>query len=179
MISPSAASAPADLATALEAIEAGWTPFRPHDLLRISPRFVSGEEGDRLRVRYFSTPDRQLVARAWFGPGAEGPPGHAHGGSMLALLDEAMGLAAWLGEHPVLAIEVTGRMRNVLPLGTIARVDAWIEGVDGRKVRTRGLLHDGQGRTFCEGEGLFLRANDEASLSFSRVSLGGGPRPGG
>jgi acyl-coenzyme A thioesterase PaaI-like protein len=170
--------APGDLTAALEAPTPGWTPFWPRDLLRISPRFVSGEDGDRLRVRYFSTADRRLVARAWFGPGAEGPPGHAHGGSMLALLDESMGLSAWLGDHAVLAIEVTGRMRNVLPLGTIALVDAWIEGVDGRKVRTRGLLHDGAGRTFCEGEGLFLRATDESNLSFSRVSLGGS-RPGG
>src|ERR1700709_466682 len=41
--------------------------------------FASGERGgDRLRVRYFwRGGDRPLVGRAWFGPGAEGPPGHA------------------------------------------------------------------------------------------------------
>ena len=48
-------------------------------------------------IHYFRTgPDRSLRAKVLFGPGTQGPPGHAHGGSMAAVLDEAMGGAAWM-----------------------------------------------------------------------------------
>ena len=40
------------------------------------------------------------------GPPIEGPPGHAHGGSMAAVLDEAMGAAAWMEGHLVVAVRL-------------------------------------------------------------------------
>ena len=50
------------------------------------------------------TTDRWVVeGHAWFGPGCEGPPGHAHGGSQAAVLDEAMGAVAWINSHSCVA----------------------------------------------------------------------------
>ena len=125
--------------------------------------FVSGEpEGDRLRVAYFRRrSDGHLVGRAWFGPGAEGPPGHAHGGSMAAVLDEAMGAAAWLQGKAVLAVHLEIDFQAMLPLGTDAWLDAWVEEVDGRKVRCRGRVHAADGSDHCTAAGLFLTMPEE------------------
>ena len=135
-----------------------WIAVEPPRLEGGRGSFVSGEpEGDRLRVRYFRRAgDRVLVGRAWFGPGTSGPPGHAHGGSLAAVLDEAMGAAAWLSGHLVVAVRLTLDFRRMLPLGTDALLEAWVEGIDGRKVRTRGRLFDEAGADFAQAEGLFV-----------------------
>ena len=71
--------------------EADWTPFDAPSLVGESLRFVSGEpDGNRFRVRYFRDQGQQLKARIWFGPETEGPPWHAHGGSMAGVLDEVL-----------------------------------------------------------------------------------------
>ena len=52
--------------------------------------FISGNRESRaIRVHYYEKKSARLFAgRAWFGPETVGPPGHAHGGSQAALLDE-------------------------------------------------------------------------------------------
>ena len=136
----------------------GWRPVEPFRLEGGRGSFVSGDpEGDRLRVRYFQRDsDERLVGRAWFGPGAQGPPGHAHGGSMASVLDEAMGAAAWLAGHLVVAVQLNTSFRKMLPLGTDALIEAWVERIEGRKVRTRGRLLDDEGDPFAEAEAIFL-----------------------
>lgn len=107
-----------DDAAWLEQDEAGWTPVTlPASMT--SESFVSGDtSGRRLRVRYFQDDaDRTLRAKALFGPGTQGPPGHAHGGSMAALLDEALGGVAWMHGHHALAAELNTRFRAMLPIG--------------------------------------------------------------
>ena len=131
--------------------------------------FVSGDgaaEG-RLRLRYFADPEAPhppdgigaLVARAWFGPGAEGPPGHVHGGAQAAVLDEVLGLAAWLAGHAVVMARLEVDMRRMLPVGTVCTVCTEITSVDGRKVRVAGRLigadggSDGDGQVYAEAVG--------------------------
>jgi acyl-coenzyme A thioesterase PaaI-like protein len=145
--------------------EPGWTELVHPDVLVRSRSFISGEpDGDRVRVRYFRRDaDGLVVGKAWFGPAAQGPPGHAHGGSMAAVLDEAMGAAAWIAGHPVLAVELTTRYRRRLPLHTTVLIEAWVERVEGRKVRIRGRLVDAAGVPFCDGEALMV-ALDAAQL---------------
>jgi len=107
-------------------------------------------------VRYFTDAEGRLVGKAWFGPGALGPPGHAHGGSIAAVLDEAMGAAAWLAGHRAVAVHLATDFRRMLPLGTDAIFEAWIERVDGRKVSTRSRLFGPDGETSAEASALFL-----------------------
>ncbi|MBW8876651.1 MAG: PaaI family thioesterase [Acidobacteria bacterium] len=146
--------------------EPGWRPIEPPRLERGTPggrSFVSGDpQGDRLRVCYFwRGGERPLVGRAWFGPGAEGPPGYAHGGSMAAVLDEAMGAAAWTAGHKVVAVQLDTSFRRMLPLGTDALLEAWVEGVEGRKVRTAGRLVGEAGEVFAEAKALFVTLDAE------------------
>ncbi len=138
----------------------------PSDLTAVEPfprfvgggAFVSGDpESDRLRVSYFHRgADDVLVARVWFGPGTEGPPGHAHGGSVASALDEARGGAAWHAGHKVVAARIAVDFREMVPIGIETTIEARIEQVDGRKIRTTGRLLGPGGELLAEGQGLFI-----------------------
>jgi len=120
--------------------------------------FVSGDPGsDRLRVKYFfRINDRRLVGHAWFGPGAEGPPGFAHGGSISAVLDEAMGAASWLNEQIAVAARLTIEFKEMIPLDTQTILEAWVESIERRKVSIRATLSSFDGKIYAEGDGLFI-----------------------
>jgi acyl-coenzyme A thioesterase PaaI-like protein len=144
--------------------EPGWTPIDPFRLEGGQGSFVSGNTGGRslLRVRYFlRAPDGRLVGKAWFGAGAQGPPGHAHGGAMAAVLDEAMGAAAWVAGHLAVAARLDTNFHRMLPLGTDATLEAWVEREEGRKVWTAGRLLDAAGEPFASAQGLFIELPPE------------------
>jgi acyl-coenzyme A thioesterase PaaI-like protein len=140
-----------------EAPEEGLTPLT--GLEQVSQTFVSGpQNADRIRIRYFSRDrDGALVGRVQFGPQAEGPPGAAHGGAMAAVLDEAMGFACWLSGRPVVAARIEVEFNRPLPLGLEARLEAWVEAVDGRKVTTRARLHGEDGLAYSQGSGVYVQ----------------------
>ena len=146
-----------DLTQWLNDEENGWKRVTlPH--MVIGDSFVAGKPDDqRLQVRYFQDEgNRQLKGRVWFGPGTQGPPGHAHGGSIAAVLDEAMGGAAWLAGHTVVAAEITISYREMLPLETRCVIAARVVAVDGRKVRAEAEVKDHGGRVYATARGLFI-----------------------
>ena len=121
--------------------------------------FIGGDpDCFRLRMQmYLREADHHLVSKVWFGPDAQGPPGHAHGGSMAAVLDHTMGLAAWVTGHPVLAASITINFKHSLPLGNICTVETWVEEVEGKKVLTAGKIYlDDPENPYSTGEGLFI-----------------------
>jgi acyl-coenzyme A thioesterase PaaI-like protein len=144
--------------------EEGWTPLSPMTA-RSGRSYVLGKEGDeRMRVAYFRREcDGALVGRVWFGPWCEGPPGHAHGGSMAAVLDDAIGKIGWLAGYRVVAARITVNFRRMLPLGTDARIEAWIERKDGRKLHTKGRLVGDDGAPYAEAEGVFVELSSEGA----------------
>ena len=81
---------------------------------RRPPKFVSGDpESVRVRLRYFANAEKtRLQVKAWYGPGAEGPPLHAHGGSIAAVLDESMGGVAWIQDLRCLAAQINIQFRK-------------------------------------------------------------------
>ena len=136
----------------------GWIAF-DHFAAQPTRSFVSGDpRGRRLRVRYFRRErDGAFMGKAWFGEECEGPPGHAHGGSLAAVIDEGMGVAAWVYGHPSVAAELTVKFLEMVPLGTVVQIDAFIVQVDGKKIVTAGGLIGNDGTIFCEGQGLFVK----------------------
>jgi acyl-coenzyme A thioesterase PaaI-like protein len=120
-----------------------------------SLRFVSGEpEGNRFRIRYYQD-NQQLKARIWFGPETEGPPGHAHGGSMAAVLDEVLGLAAWAAGYPIVVGNLNVSFRNLLPLKQVVTVESRVISAQGRKIMVHGSICSGE-KVFAEGECLCI-----------------------
>lgn len=132
--------------------EKDWLPFDAPALVGASLRFVSGEpEGNRYRIRYFRDGAGRLRARCWFGPETEGPPGHAHGGSMAAVLDEVLGLAALTAGHSVVVGNLNVSFRNMLPLEQVVTIESEVISAAGRKVLVRGRI--------CLGETVFTEAD--------------------
>ncbi len=137
--------------------EADWTPLDASSLVGESLRFVSGEpDGDRFRVRYYLDPRRCLHARIWFGPETEGPPGHAHGGSIAAVMDEALGLAGWAAGYPVVVGNLNVSFRTMLPLRRVITLDSEVVSVAGRKVTVRGRIVGEDGTVYAEAESLCI-----------------------
>lgn len=103
-------------------------------------------EGGRVRTS-FVPDDRQ-----------QGPPRHVHGGCLSAVLDEAMGAAAWCAGHPVVAARLEVDFRRAVPLGERCTVEAWVVEAKGRKVFTRSELRLADGKVGTVGRGLFIEA---------------------
>ncbi len=138
--------------------EPGWEPLSLPQVIR-KENFLNGPpEEDRLQLEYYWQPaEKTIWAKAYFGSRTQGPPGHAHGGSMAAVLDEAMGAVAWHSGHPVVAVELITRFKTFLPLGSCVLVKAQITQIDGRKVNAEGHIESRNGETrYAEGEALFI-----------------------
>lgn len=135
--------------------------------------FVSGDiETDRVKIFYYRRDaDGALMAKLSVGYGAEGPPDHAHGGSMAAILDEGMGFSAWIAGHPVVAASITINFLKKLPLEKVVQLEAWVDAVEDNKVQTHGrILDPGSGHKYAEGQGLFIIQPIEFFGDLSRVA---------
>jgi acyl-coenzyme A thioesterase PaaI-like protein len=88
----------------------------------------------------------------------QGPPGHAHGGCLSAVLDEAMGAAVWCAGHPVVAARLEIDFRKAVPLATPCHVEAWVTTVKGRKIWAEAELRLADGALATRGRGLFVEA---------------------
>jgi acyl-coenzyme A thioesterase PaaI-like protein len=136
--------------------EDDWTLFDAASLVGSSLRFVSGDpDGNRFRVRFYRDSEQHLKARVWFGPETEGPPGHAHGGSIAAVLDEVLGLAAWAAGYPIVVGNLNVSFRNLLPLQKVVTVESKIVSAEGRKVMVHGRIYCGK-TTYAAGEALCI-----------------------
>lgn len=139
----------------------GWRPLPPFPWRAHTRSFVSDEpEGQRIRVAMYVR-EGELLARVWFGPLAEGPPGHAHGGALAAVHDEAMGYCAHHNGHTVLAANLDIRYRAATPLLQPLTLRASIHQVSGRKVIARSRMFVDERHVLSEGEGLFVAIPEE------------------
>lgn len=147
----------------LDAPDPSWSPLTPFWETLGTRSFVSSDDdGDRLRVRYYADDAGRTWARAWFGPGAEGPPAHAHGGALAALMDEAMGMAVLATGRVAVAARIEVDFRAMVPLGEVATVELAVGEAVGAKVPVRGVLRLADGTTACEASGLFVEIGAEA-----------------
>jgi acyl-coenzyme A thioesterase PaaI-like protein len=143
--------------------EPGWVPVQPFPSIPEDHSFLTADPSDdRIRIAYFRAPTGDaLYARVWFGAGTQGPPGQVHGGAMAAVLDEAMGGAAWMNGLEVVAARITISFLRMLPVDSETTLEAWVDLVEGRKVSARARLRDPSGRIVTEGEGLFVVLTEE------------------
>ncbi len=124
--------------------------------------FIPHESPDgRLWLRYYrDRNDRTLKALAWFGPGAEGAPGRIHGGSVSAIMDEALGAAAWLRGLSVVTATLRIKYRRPLNVGTLCELVTEITKIDKRRIQVRGSLRVKGGDVVAEAEGVYFRLPD-------------------
>ncbi len=159
------------------AAEPGWSELESWPFPHGKPgKFVVGDDtGTRFDVRYYRDDDdpERLHAKIWFGPGTEGPPDHAHGGSMASALDEVSGMTCWVSGVPVVAAWLNTRFLRMLPLDRVVEAEGWIHQRKGRHLIVHARLFDATGE-FASSEGRFavirgaVLANIEGAMARRR-----------
>src|SRR5215470_17592866 len=112
-------------------------------------------EGMRLRFTYDEDRDC-FVCRFRLGKRYTGPPGHAHGGIIATILDEAMGKVNKLRHVIAVTSEITVNYLKPVPLNKPLRVES-------RELRVRGRRHinmaeilNGRDEVLARSQGTFI-----------------------
>jgi acyl-coenzyme A thioesterase PaaI-like protein len=170
-----ATAAPVSDPSVIHVPEIGWTSVDSRCESRPIRSFVSADPtSDFVRIAYFRREhDGALVGKVWFGPGVEGLPGHAHGGGVAAVLDDAMGVAAWMAGHHVLASTLQVRFRMKVPLHHVVFVEAAVRASHGPRLHVNGKVCDNRGAPFAESAGLLTQITSERDQAPPKISLTG------
>src|SRR5213078_2408787 len=117
---------------------------------------MSNPDGMRLKFVFDEGRDR-FVCRFRLSKRYTGPPGHAHGGIIATILDEAMGKVNKLRQVVALTSEITINYLKPVPLNKPLRVESREMKVKGRRhVNMAEILHQ-TGEVLARGRGLFIR----------------------
>jgi acyl-coenzyme A thioesterase PaaI-like protein len=120
--------------------------------------FIFGDKPGGFGARFFVDESGRIVGKVSLDASKQGPPDHAHGGALIALIDEAMGACAWYHGHRVVAAGLQFNLRRPVPLNLEVSVIAQVDRVDGRKVYTSGTILLPDEAVAVEGTGLFIEA---------------------
>ncbi len=133
--------------------------------------YVANDTPQRIGITYYFNEKTGCVfARVRFGPEAQGPPGHAHGGALAAVLDESMGMASWMNDLMTMTAELKVTYLRAVPLETDFYVQAWVGDSDARKITIHSQLLSAEGKEHTRGSGLFIRQDRERFLSMLKES---------
>lgn len=132
----------------------------------IEPPFPTGKAGsfvsskrqeNPILITYMIDPNIKnvLYGDLQFRDGAEGPPGHVHGGCQAAILDEVMGSCCWAHNYTVVARKIDVEFIKMIPIQSTYQVKAQIEKIDGRKIFVSAeILQNNQ--IFAKSTGIFI-----------------------
>ncbi len=140
--------------------------IKRHPSLRKNFCFGCGKdnpEGMRLRFHYDELTSK-FVAHFRLRRRFTGPPGHAHGGIIAAILDEAMSKPSKpLGIMAPTTELTIGYLRPV-PLNQRLTASAWEVRQDGRKHYRQAEIRDESGELLSIGRGTFLEVHAEGMM---------------
>ena len=114
-----------------------------------------------LRLKFFVDEQRTIVCRVRLAKRFEGPPGHAHGGIIATLLDEAMSKAN--RQFGVLAMtrQMEVEYLKPVPLGVRLLLAGRHSGSLGRKHRCEAEIQNEDGAVLARAKGLFVEVKPE------------------
>jgi acyl-coenzyme A thioesterase PaaI-like protein len=121
----------------------------------ISPPVTFGMDVDARLVR----------GEVTYGRSMGGAPGRVHGGMVAAVLDEALGRACLFAGTPAMTVEFTTHYLGPAPVETPLRIEARLDGVDGRRIRASGEMYEGDAR-IAEARGLFIGVDTDKFHAF-------------
>lgn len=136
-----------------------WAESMPSE--HLSTCFGCGSENhDRLGVKPWVDGDK-VVAELVFEPRFEGGPGLVHGGATAAFFDDLIGFVAIAHQKPA----VTGNLHvdylAPIPLGVTVRGEAWLTGVQDRKLYAEAVGWLPDGSRCVEVRSLFIEVGIE------------------
>jgi uncharacterized protein (TIGR00369 family) len=112
-------------------------------------------EGMRLKFTYDEERHR-FVCRFRLGKRYTGPPGHAHGGIIATILDEAMGKVNKLRHVIALTSQITVNYLKPVPLNKALLVESRGVRVHGRQHINMAEILNPKGEVLARGRGLFI-----------------------
>lgn len=103
---------------------------------------------------------KQVVATGVITAPYEGPPGFVHGGVIALVFDELLGIANIANGCPGMTGTLTMRYRRPTPLFVPLRWTAWIEHVEGRRIRSKAEVRNGD-EVCAQADGVFVQPSQE------------------
>lgn len=96
--------------------------------------FMTAKPPQGFGIRFTVEDDGSIAAQTVFDESKEGGDGILHGGAIAAVLDEAMGVAAYEAGQPGYTVTMTYTYKSHIPLGEPITIAARVDRIEGRKV---------------------------------------------
>jgi acyl-coenzyme A thioesterase PaaI-like protein len=110
-----------------------------------------------MHLHFDRNPDGEgVIARLELGPVYQGWRGIAHGGIVMALLDEAMAYAAGFAGHRGVTAQVSARFRKPVPLEQPIAVRGRVTWQRRNVLGVEASIHDRAGDVLAHAEGSFV-----------------------
>ena len=150
----------------LAAIYAGQhTPLdlKVGDEIEFDPFSIAGGElhPSAIGLSYVKDSEDSVIGTGIIDPMFAGPPERVHGGRQALIIDEVMGALNRMRGRQAFTAYLKVDYRGPAPLGVPITFRAWLDSVDGRKIKLLGSGDGPEGR-FMEAEGLFIEREDQA-----------------
>ena len=150
----------------LAAIYAGQhTPLdlKVGDEIEFDPFSIAGGElhPSAIGLSYVKDSEESVIGSGIIDPMFAGPPERVHGGIQALIIDEVMGALNRMRGRQAFTAYLKVDYRGPAPLGVPITFRAWLDSVDGRKIKLLGSGDGPEGR-FMDAEGLFIEREDQA-----------------
>lgn len=135
-----------------------------NDHLKLLPEhgecFVCGTKNSKsIGVEWYYDKNNEIYCDVVLTKEQQGPPEHAHGGASAALLDEAMGFAAWVSGYKIVSANLNINFLKPVPLGVPLKIHAKIISKEGKKIFAKGEIMLGNDQIAVEGTSLLIEPN--------------------
>jgi uncharacterized protein (TIGR00369 family) len=122
-----------------------------------------------LRLRFFTNSAEEVICRLKLAKRFQGPPGHAHGGIIATLLDEAMSKANRARNVVAMTRSLEVEYLRPVPVGIRLELKSRHLRAEGRKHYCEAELANEAGEVLARGRALFI-AIDPAKFTLSQKS---------
>lgn len=114
-----------------------------------------------LRLKFFTAEDGSIVCHARLARRFAGPPGHAHGGIIATLLDEAMSKANRARGVVAMTRQLSIEYLRPVPLATPLTLTARHIDAHGRRHHCEAQIADAAGQVLATGTAVFVAVDPE------------------
>jgi uncharacterized protein (TIGR00369 family) len=120
------------------------------------------DNAEGMRLKFFLDEERQrCVGRFRLAKRYQGPPGHAHGGVIATILDEAMGKVNKLRHVVAMTRSMEVEYLRPVPLRKLIVVEGYELRVRGRKHTNAAEIRNQKGELLARSTGLFIAIDPE------------------
>ncbi len=118
--------------------------------------FIGGVLPSGFGIRFRVADDQSIYAKVVFEESKQGAQGILHGGAIAAVLDEAMGAAAFERGKLGYTVTMTYNYKTHIPLHEEILIRAWVDRIEGRKIFAACDATLPDGRVAVDGTGIFI-----------------------